>query len=659
MANKETSKEIEEEFKKYRKDLDDTRNTAKKFNELDYIIYVNNSMEGRVILYYENKSIKYDGYCENGKYNGFGKFYEKNGDLLYEGFFKDFKYNGKGILYNNNKKVYEGEFKDNEYYGKGIEYDYNNKIIVDNSSDIKYYENPKEGKNITIYEKDTDYIIYKGDISDYKYNGKGILYFYDDRYYHDKIKFDGIFSIGKFKEGILYDKLKNKIYEGEFVNDKYEGNGTLYFEYKNKIYYKGSFKNGEFLIGELYDINGNKIYEGEFKNNFPKKCKDIKLYDLKAKNRYEGNINNFCFTGKVKIFYCDKLIFMGLLDNNRKKVKGILYENSKMKYEGEFKNEEFNGYGKLYSLDKEDNKQDNIYLYYEGYFKDNTLFGKGIKYYKNGKKKIEGVFTNFNSFKGIYYDPNEVPILEGEINNDILFNNEINLLYNDLGEIIYNNSLYNKNNLIEKKIELVKKFPKELPNINVLFIESLDNFGKDIIRQYAEKNIFNNEASIYFEFKNKSYILNLHDPKGSERHSLLIKIWFRNKHIFIININLDDDSNNFYFDNDMAINEIKEKSTNKEYLIYLLVFYENGNAKYFEKYRTLAKLLIDNGTVDKYFEIKKDSLKGLDKFMKILEIDAAILLKNQTKKLFYENLGGNIKLTNLPDNYELNMFLNY
>ena len=150
---------------------------------------------------------------------------------------------------------------------------------------------------------------------------------------------------------------------------------------------------------------------------------------------------------------------MGLLDNNRKKVKGILYENSKMKYEGEFKNEEFNGYGKLYSLDKEDNKQDNIYLYYEGYFKDNTLFGKGIKYYKNGKKKIEGVFTNFNSFKGIYYDPNEVPIFEGEINNDILFNNEINLLYNDLGEIIYNNSLYNKNNLIEKKIELVKKFP--------------------------------------------------------------------------------------------------------------------------------------------------------------------------------------------------------
>ena len=112
---------------------------------------------------------------------------------------------------------------------------------------------------------------------------------------------------------------------------------------------------------------------------------------------------------------------MGILDNNRKKVKGTLYENSKMKYEGEFKNEEFNGYGKLYSLDKEDNKQDN-------YFKYNTLFGKGKKYYKNGKKKIEGVFTNFNSFKGIYYDPNEVPIFEGEINNDILFKNIIKII---------------------------------------------------------------------------------------------------------------------------------------------------------------------------------------------------------------------------------------
>ena len=50
--------------------------------------------------------------------------------------------------------------------------------------------------------------------------------------------------------------------------------------------------------------------------------------------------------------------------------------NKIKKYEGEFKDNKYNGYGKLFELDNENN----IYLYYEGNFKDNQINGKGIKY---------------------------------------------------------------------------------------------------------------------------------------------------------------------------------------------------------------------------------------------------------------------------------------
>ena len=44
-------------------------------------------------------------------------------------------------------------------------------------------------------------------------------------------------------KGILFDKKGNIIYEGYFVNDKYEGYGKLIFE--NGSYYIGQFLNSK------------------------------------------------------------------------------------------------------------------------------------------------------------------------------------------------------------------------------------------------------------------------------------------------------------------------------------------------------------------------------------------------------------------------------
>ena len=103
-----------------------------------------------------------------------------------------------------------------------------------------------------------------------------------------------------------YYILRNKKYEGKFKNNKYEGNGILYFEKYNKIFYEGIFIDNEYKNGILYGLKGEKIYEGEIQNSIPKEGKNIKLYKLNGFLKYEGDISNFSYNGKGKLFYWRK-----------------------------------------------------------------------------------------------------------------------------------------------------------------------------------------------------------------------------------------------------------------------------------------------------------------------------------------------------------------
>ena len=78
------------------------------------------------------------------------------------------------------------------------------------------------------------------------------------------------------------------------------------------------------------------------------------------------------------------MIFKGIFEKGNKKY-GIIYDNKRKIYEGEFEDDKFNGYGKIYALDNYNNN----YLFYEGNFKDSSIYGKGIKYYINGKKRLK------------------------------------------------------------------------------------------------------------------------------------------------------------------------------------------------------------------------------------------------------------------------------
>ena len=132
---------------------------------------------------------------------GFGKITFKN-DNYYIGQILDLKMNGKGTLYNkNNVIIYEGNLINNKYEGNG-------KLFYDNGN---YYD---------------------GEFVDNKEHGKGKLY--------------------KKINNILYDIM----YDGDWNNGKYEGNGKLIYEDGN--YYIGEFVNGKPLgKGKLYEKNNN------------------------------------------------------------------------------------------------------------------------------------------------------------------------------------------------------------------------------------------------------------------------------------------------------------------------------------------------------------------------------------------------------------------
>ena len=76
-----------------------------------------------------------------------------------------------------------------------------------------------------------------------------------------------------------------------------------------------------------------------------------------------------------------------------------------------------NGLGKEYT-------QDGHELIFEGKYLNGKRNGKGIEYFKNGKKKYEGVFLNGNLFEGIQYDENRKKIITFKNGKGIeLYNN--------------------------------------------------------------------------------------------------------------------------------------------------------------------------------------------------------------------------------------------
>ena len=253
---------------------------------------------------------------------------------------------GYGYLINPIINIIKNKINERRNNGKYI----NGKYIYE---DGKYYigeyeDNIPNGKGIKYYSNGN--ILFEGNFINGKFEGDG-------KYYYD----NGDYFIGQYKNGLrngkgtIYYKNENIRFEGEYINDQAEGYGKCILETGASFIgqFKNNLKNGK---GVLYYPDGNIFYDGDYIND--------------KRN------------GKGKCINKDGSYYIGQFKDNSRNGKGIQYSSKgDIIFEGDWVNDTFNGSGK-YKF-----KSGNYYI---GSFKDGKIHGKGIFYYSNGNIRYEG-----------------------------------------------------------------------------------------------------------------------------------------------------------------------------------------------------------------------------------------------------------------------------
>jgi len=233
--------------------------------------------------------LRYEGEYLNGQITGKGRLFLVGIGLLFDGeFINGKRWNGYGREFLEvmegmrllDKMVFKGEYSKGKKNGKGREYYFNGKIKFEGDylDSLKWNGKEYDANNGQIYEIKNG----KGNIKEYNYAGLLI--------------FEGEYLNGRKWNGNIYNNKDNKIYtlkDGKgFVKDIYK-----YLSYKEVKYYEGEYINGQrngkgkkYLI---YHISLYLQFEGEFLNG--KKHGKGKDYFLR-KVIVEGEYSN----GKVK-----------------------------------------------------------------------------------------------------------------------------------------------------------------------------------------------------------------------------------------------------------------------------------------------------------------------------------------------------------------------
>ncbi|MBW9173345.1 dynamin family protein [Clostridium estertheticum] len=290
----------------------------------------------------------YRGNLIGNKVVGYGTYKFENGEV-YSGDFEDGLFSGNGELLKINGDKYIGQFKNNKKNGKI-------NLIRNNGDKINaiWKEDILVGNVVIEYINGDQY---QGPLIDLKKQGLGSYSLSNgDKYYGD---FNNDLMNG---DGTL-TKVNGDIYIGKFFNDKLAGKVKINYCTGNN--YIGEYNQGKSGKG-IYNILNIGEYEG------------IWINDRTCKNAVYRFLNG-------NIFYGD------IFDNKMYEFGKLVYNNG-TQYQGEFKENMYNGVGKLYFLSKD---------IYEGEFCNNKMHGQGNYTYNNGEKCI-GLFENDSFIKGIY-----------------------------------------------------------------------------------------------------------------------------------------------------------------------------------------------------------------------------------------------------------------
>lgn len=133
----------------------------------------------------------------------------------------------------------------------------------------------------------------------------------DCKYFNDGSFYRGALQNGqRFGEGVLYTALGKEIYKGNWINDKYDGHGLLFFENlgtklenSDWIFYEGGFKNGKFEgLGKISLKNGD-ILNKNFRNGVVLVENDRLNTSLNRINEEEEEKNSENYEEKLEQYF--------------------------------------------------------------------------------------------------------------------------------------------------------------------------------------------------------------------------------------------------------------------------------------------------------------------------------------------------------------------
>ena len=283
----------------------------------------------------------------------------------------------KELKTNNDKKLNKKDSNKNIFQIPNCQIIGDQKQYNDNTN-IKYDSDDKNFKGlkkIIIYENGEYYI---GPLLNGLRNGKGVIY-----YKNGKMKYEGDFVNDKFEGYGKYIWENGDYYIGEFLNGLRNGKGTKYYKDGN-IGYEGDFLNdNKDGFGKYYYPNGEN-YIGRYLNN--KRCGKGIVYYKNGKIKYDGEFVNDKYEGFGKYVFENGNFYFGQWLKNKRHGKGVeYYKNCMIQYDGEFVDDKKEGYGKYYY------ENGDIYI---GQFLDDNIHGKGVIYDMNGNIKKQGNFIN-------------------------------------------------------------------------------------------------------------------------------------------------------------------------------------------------------------------------------------------------------------------------
>ena len=163
----------------------------------------------------------YDGYFQNGRMNGKGKYEDKQSGLTYDGNFKNDAFHGSGVL-NIDQERYEGRFMKGKKHGQGTYYydDFSKYVGT-------WRNNLKHGRGEYHYQSGNNYT---GQFRKDKKDGYGVFK------YANGDQYEGEFKADKFSGQGVFEYSDGSVYKGQWLRGKMHGRGAFYYAGTGDVY---------------------------------------------------------------------------------------------------------------------------------------------------------------------------------------------------------------------------------------------------------------------------------------------------------------------------------------------------------------------------------------------------------------------------------------